>query len=195
MKNFQLTTEYVHTSFIGRIVISDAKTGEIVLDHQNAIHPQNMATAIGRALSNDTTGIISKMAFGTGGSFYNSGATLIFRTPNTVGNATLYNQTYSVSVDEQNLATPTTNSVISSGAPSPSTNTIITVTVQLGAAEPAGQAAADNTTTNPEAPYVFDEIGLLTSDSLLLSHLIFTPIEKTANRAFLITYTLTVSVS
>ena len=71
----------------------------------------------------------------------------------------------------------------------------MTVVAQLGASEPAGQATADNTTVDPNALYVFDELGLKTADGLLLSHLVFSPIEKTSNRAFNITYTLTCSVS
>jgi hypothetical protein len=187
---------FLNLKFIGRAVITDAVTGEIILDHKNAIHPQNVATAVGRAMSNDSSGVISQMVFGSGGSFYNTSGVLVFRTPNTIGtSAALYNQTYYVNVDEQTGGTPVTNSAISSAAPLPSISTIITITAQLNANEPSGQAVADNITTNSEAPYVFDEIGLMTSDSLLLSHLIFSPIEKTANRAFLITYTLTVSVS
>jgi hypothetical protein len=71
----------------------------------------------------------------------------------------------------------------------------VTVVALLGASEPAGQAVADNITTDPESLFVFDELGLKTADGLLLSHLVFSPIEKTANRAFIITYTLTISVS
>lgn len=187
--------ENLKLKFVGRVIIRDAITGEILRDKFNAIHPKNIATAVGRSMSNDPTGLISKMVFGNGGSFYNSGNQLVYRSPITIGNAALYNQTYSVDVDEYESATPVTNSVISSAAPPPSISTIITITAQLNSDEPSGQAVADNVTTDPDAPFVFDEIGLTTSDDLLISHLIFAPIEKTANRAFLITYTLTVSVS
>jgi hypothetical protein len=36
---------------------------------------------------------------------------------------------------------------------------------------------------------------LKAADGSLLTHLVFSPFEKTANRAFLIIYTLTISVS
>ncbi len=117
--------------------------------------------------------------------------------PPGVGASTLYNQTYSVQVDDQSAGTPNTNSVISSQSTAPAITSIITVTAELNASEPNGQASADNVTTNPNSTFTFDELGLTTNDSppLLLSHLIFSPFEKTANRAFQVIYTLTVSVS
>jgi hypothetical protein len=100
-----------------------------------------------------------------------------------------------VQVDETTSGTPTTNSVVALPSPAPSLTALVVVTAQLSALEPLGQAVADNLTTNPEAAFVFDEIGLQSSDGLLLSHLVFSPIEKTANRAWLITYTITISAS
>lgn len=191
---------------LGHVKIIDVSTGQLILSKTNAIHPQNIAKVFARAISRDTNGSIYKMVFGNGGTFLNSSQTLIYRTPNTIGGtAGLYNQTYEVQVDEQAGGTPATNSVTSAPAPAPSISSIVTVVSQLNVNEPAGQAAADNVTTNfnsgvlvgpdADALYVFDEIGLKTEDDLLLSHLIFSPIEKTANRAFAITYTLTMSAS
>jgi hypothetical protein len=154
-----------------------------------------MALIIARALSRDENGGIFKLCFGNGGTFFNSSNQIVYRPPNTTGAATLYNETYFVQVDDQSVGTPPTNSVVSSPSPDPAITSVITITAQLNANEPAGQAAADNITTNPNAPYVFDEIGLKSFDDLLLTHIIFSPYEKTANRAFLFTYTLTISVS
>jgi len=181
--------------FIGHCRITDRVTGELIMEKRNAVHPQNLGRAIGRSLARDSNGPVFKMAFGNGGTFFNSSQTLIFRSPNTIGSATLYNETWEVQVDDQDPSTPATNSVVSVAAPSPSISTIVTVIAQLNSNEPPGQEVADNITTDPEGIFVFDEIGLKTEDDLLLSHLIFSPIEKTANRAFLITYTLTISAS
>jgi hypothetical protein len=189
--------EMLQVGVNGRVKIFDADTKELILDKCNAIHPQHCALIIAKALSRDITtspGIFS-LNFGNGGTFYNSSNQLVYRPPNTVGAATLYNQTYSVQVDDQAVGTPPTNSVTAAPATSPSINSIVTITAQLNANEPSGQAVADNITTNPDAPYMFDEIGLKSSDGLLLSHVITSPIEKTANRAFFIIYTLTISIS
>jgi hypothetical protein len=180
---------------IGRVVIHDQATGEMVLDKKNAIHPQNMALVIARALARDDNGYIFNLCFGNGGTFLNSSGQINYRAPNVIGAADLYNVTYVVQVDDQSIGTPPANSVVSLPSPTPATTAMIVVTAQLSASEPAGQAPADNITTNTESLFTFDEIGLKTQDGLLLSHLVFSPIEKTANRSFLITYTLTVSVS
>ena len=187
--------EQLRTRFTGHVVIRDAVTREVILDRYNAVHPQNMALALARSLAHDPDGYVFTMAFGNGGTFFNGSGQIVYRSPNTTGAATLYNETYSVQVDESNVDTPPSNSVTASASPDPSITSIVTITAVLSPSEPPGEAAADNITTDPEAPYMFDEIGLLTQDNLLLSHLIFSPIEKTANRAFLISYTLTISVS
>src|ERR1017187_6288968 len=165
----------------GRVMIRDALTNELIVDKSNAIHPQNMAFVIAKALSRDSNGYIYEMDFGNGGTFYNSSNQIVYRPPNTVGAAaTLYNTTYSVQVDEQSVGTPSTNSVVSAPSASPAITSIITITAQLNANEPTGQAAADNVTTDPGALYMFDEVGLRTPAGVLSSHLVFSPFEKTA---------------
>jgi len=183
------------TCAIGRVVIHDADTGEMILDKKNAIHPQNMALAKARSLARETNGYVFKLGFGNGGTFLNSGLQINYRSPNTIGSADLYNLTYEIQVDEQTVGTPVGNSVVSLQSPTPALTSMVVVTAQLSSNEPAGQSLADNTTFDPNASFFFDEIGLKTADDLLLSHLVFSPIEKTGNRAFLITYTLTISVS
>jgi hypothetical protein len=178
----------------GHVQIKDSD-GNVLLDKKNAIHPQNMATVIARGLSRDADGYIYKLCFGNGGTFFNSSGQIVYRPPNTIGTADLYNLTYEVNVDDQSTGTPVTNSVTSSASPSPAITSIVTITTQLNANEPAGQAVQDNVTVDPESLFTFDEIGLKSPDGLLLSHLVFNPFEKTGNRAFLITYTLTISVS
>src|SRR5574343_570246 len=175
----------IKAEVIGHVQVIDAKTKEVVVDKKNAIHPQNMALVIAKALARDSGGYIYKMCFGNGGTFFNSSNKIVYRPPNTVGLADLYNVTYEVQVDEQSVGTPSTNSVVAAPSPSPAITSIITITAQLNANEPAGQAVADNVTTDAEAPFMFDEVGLKTVDGELLSHLVFSPFEKTANRAFL----------
>jgi hypothetical protein len=187
--------ENVNVKIKGRCRIQDIESEEIIRDQHNDVHPQNMALVIARALSRDANGHIFKMCFGNGGTFYTSSGLLVYRPPNTIGSADLYNETYSVNVDDQSVGTPESNSVVSSPSPNPSITSNIRIIAQLNANEPSEQSSSDNITTNPEAPYIFDEIGLKTEDGLLLTHLTFNPTEKTGNRAFRIIYDLTVSVS
>jgi hypothetical protein len=189
------TPDNLNLSLVGRVMIHDEQ-GNLLMERKNAIHPQNMALVVARALAREDNGYVLNLVFGNGGTFYNTSNVLVYKAPNTIGsNATLYNQTYTVQVDETTSGTPTTNSVVALPSPAPSLTALVVVTAQLSALEPLGQAVADNLTTNPEAAFVFDEIGLQSSDGLLLSHLVFSPIEKTANRAWLITYTITISAS
>ena len=187
--------ENCNVNAVGAVRIVDADTGELILSKQNAVHPRNLSYAISRSLARETNGFIFKLAFGNGGTFYNSSATLVYRSPNTTGDANLYNSTYEVQVDDAASGTPESNSVNSAAATAPSISALVVVTALLTAGEPSGQAAADNITTDSESAFTFDEIGLKTDDGSLLTHLVFSPIEKTANRAFAITYTLTINVS
>ena len=138
------------------------------------------------------------MALGNGGTHINSSLDIVYLPPNTTGtSATLYNKTYSQIIDGQNASVSAGDSVVSAASPSPAITSIVTCTMEITPDEPSGQATSDDITTNPDSTYTFDELGLISQDSppLLLSHLIFSPVEKTANRSILITYTLTISVS
>lgn len=180
---------------MGRVVIQDVETGEVIMNKSNAIHPQHMALILSRGISRDQNGYIFSIAFGNGGTFLNSVNQIVYRPPITIGNATLYNQTYSVQVDDQSTGTPSTNSVTSSPSTNPAITSIVTIIAQLNSTEPAGQAVTDNLTTSVNSTYTFNEMGLMSPDGLLLTHLTFNPFEKTSNRAFLVTYTLTIGVS
>ena len=67
------------------------------------------------------------------------------------------------------------------------------ITCLLDYGEPSGQEAFDNTTNN-EAQYVFDELGLKsyseTNQSRLLTHVVFHPVQKSLNRLIQIDYTV-----
>jgi hypothetical protein len=59
--------------------------------------------------------------------------------------------------------------------------------------EPSGQLAFDNS-SNLDGQYVFDELGLVGYDStgneILLTHVIFHPVQKSLNRMIQIDYTV-----
>lgn len=182
----------------GHVLAVDKDTGEILIDKDNAVHPQNMARVIARALAHETDSWVFSMALGNGGTHIDASQNISYLRPNTTGvSASLYNETYREVLDDQSIRNGQDNSVTSAAGPTGMITSIVTCTMSLSSSEPAGQALSDNVTTNPDSLYTFDELGLYSSDTvpLLLTHLIFSPIEKTANRSILITYTLTVSVS
>ena len=173
-----------------------------------------MAIAIARGLSNTDyasvgTHQIYALALGNGGAHVDNMDQITYLPPNVNEvNDRLYNQTYFDIVDEQQASTPTANSVTYQQS-STDTSSIVIITMTISAGEPSGQ----DTTDSPPDPdfnsqYSFNELGLFTygtngsftyttvpTDSLLLSHIIFSPILKTASRELVITYTLTVTVT
>jgi hypothetical protein len=75
----------------GHIKIWDPTTGEVIVDKRNAIHYENMSTALANSLANKSTGFVHEMAFGNGGTTVDPTGIITYLTPNSTGtNATLY---------------------------------------------------------------------------------------------------------
>lgn len=187
----------------GHVLIND-RSGEIYLDKANAVHNKNMAIALARGLSNNppngsgnTLHQIFKIKLGNGGSTIDSSNQITFLPPNVTGaSADLWSPTYEELVDELNVLTPPENSVTYQESPAPDDSTIVIVSAVIGAGEPSGQDLTDTPPNpDPNAQFAFDELGLFTADDRLLTHIVFSPILKTANRELVITYTLTISVT
>lgn len=195
-------TQLFNTEVQGHVEIKDAVTGEILVSQHNDVHPQNMARAIARGLAHEPAAWIYKMKFGNGGTHIDAGGHIVYNPPNTIGTAaTLYNTTYEEVVDDS-VTAEVPNQVTSASSPNPAITSTVTISVTLDSTQPAGQAPGDGTTTDPDAPFMFDELGLFTApnaenstEGSMLTHLIYSPIEKTANRQLVVTYTLTVKVS
>jgi hypothetical protein len=179
----------------GHIKIFDPLTKEVFIDKRNAIHYENFSLALAQSMSNQGYGTIAEMAFGNGGTQVDDTGIITYLTPNTIGlNAALYNQTYYKVVDAQNPSDldPARNFMQVRhilGA----TYSDILVSCLLDFGEPSGQAAFDNA-ANTNGQYVFDELGLKaytsTGDSLLLTHVIFHPVQKSLNRMIQVDYTV-----
>jgi len=180
----------------GFLKIFDPSTKEVFFDGSNQIHYENISICMANTLSDRNVGWIYQMAFGNGGSAVDPTGVITYLPPNTVGtSASLYNETYAKVVDDNSAANqdPGNNymTVIhTSGQP----YTDIVVTCLLDYGEPAGQQAFDNS-TNFNGEYVFDELGLQcwngsATQLLLITHVIFHPVQKSLNRQIQIDYTL-----
>lgn len=193
--------------------------GNVLLDKDNAIHTGNMAVAIARGLSNTAHYQIYKMKLGNQGTYVDSSLQIVFRPPNVTGtSADLYNPTYVEVVDDSDASVGSGNSVtFTNVAGTTSTRVIVTTVISANEAVNRATDQADTTTssnggldgvssTASEGQYFFDELGLFTqgtgspdllneTDELMLSHLIFSPIEHTGNRELTIVYTITITVS
>lgn len=190
-----MSTSTLNATIKGHVLIKDSLTGEVLLDKNNAVHNKNMAIAVARGLSNSPNSTIYRIKLGNGGSTINGANNITYQAPRVTGaTADLYSTTYNEII--QTSAGPSENSVSYQENTDPATTTIVICSMTLSAGEPSGQDASDTPpNSNPDAAYAFDELGLFTSDNKLLTHIIFSPILKTANRELVFTYTLTVSVS
>lgn len=211
--------EALMTTVTGHVLIKD-ELGNVLRDEYNAIHPKNMATAIARGLSNTDNFQIYKLKLGNQGTYIDASQQIVFRPPNVVGDtADLYNPTYAEVVDDRNTSVGSGNSVTFVNIPaSTSTRVIITAVVSANEAvnnvddvTAPGQIGSEDQNQSEEAPdlsfnpYFFDELGLFTKEvtgdlidgagEMMLSHLVFSPIEHTGSRELTIVYSLTISVS
>lgn len=179
----------------GHIKIWDPDSQEIYINKRNAIHYENMSVALANSIANSGSGIISKMAFGNGGTAVDPTGIITYLTPNTTGiNANLYNQTYSKVVDDTSTAnTNPLRNYIETRHVTGTNYTDVFITCLLDYGEPTGQEAFDNA-SNSESLYTFDELGLLADNesgqSRLLTHVIFHPVQKSLNRLIQIDYTV-----
>ena len=180
----------------GFLKIHDPQSKEVFVDKHNAIHYENMSIALAQSIANTNIGYIYAMAFGNGGSSVDPTGVITYLPPNVTGqNADLYNQTYLKVVDANSPADtdPTRNNLtVLHTAGQVYTDVLVTCLLDYG--EPAGQQAFDNS-TNFNGEFVFDELGLKSwqgsADNLmLLTHVIFHPVQKALNRQIQIDYTV-----
>ena len=180
----------------GFLKVYDPKSGEVFVDKKNAIHYENISICMANTLTNNNNGFIYAMAFGNGGSAVDPTGVITYLPPNTTGqNASLYNETYAKVVNQNSAAdVDPVNNYLTVLHTSGNVYTDIVTTCLLDYGEPDGQQAFDNS-TNFNGDYVFDELGLKSwngsaSDLLLITHVIFHPVQKSLNRQIQIDYTL-----
>jgi len=179
----------------GHVLIKDIDTGEVLLNKHNAINFTNMALAMARVLGGEVDSesglsyVIKKMAFGNGGTLIDGTGTIEYRSTNTDTEAgALYNKTYEKLVDGTDAILPSENTTVVQKFDGLVYSDIV-ITSTLDYTEPAAQATVDNS-TNLTGNFAFDEIGLITETGSYISHIIFHPIEKSANRKIQVIYTI-----
>lgn len=182
-----MKSEFLPVSITTQITIKYTDTQEVIHQGSNAIHPQNMARIISRALSNEPNSIIYRIAYGNGASYTDSAGNTIFKSPNTGAvdgwQSRLYNETYSEVVDEDSVyfgtdpgSADSANVRIGGGDDADSDSpgagvrstevglkSNITVISILNQNEPSGQVLTDDlgvTVDESETCFMFDEIGL-----------------------------------
>jgi len=189
--------EKIEKSVTGHVLIRDKISGEILVDKMNAINYENFSISLARCIANRADSWIQDMVFGNGAATVSGVGTITYLPPNVVGNnAQLYNETYYKCVNDlspYNLD-PTANYITTSHSTG-TTYTDVIVTCNLGVNEPNGQAAFDNA-VDLTGSYVFNELGLKSFNAngenagYLLTHVVFSPVQKSLNRQIEIVYTI-----
>ena len=110
----------------------------LLFEEENAVHPQNMARIIARALSHEPNSYIYRLALGNGGTTTGADGSIIFKPPNDGSDGSgwqsrLYNETYSEIVDG-------TSSLVGTDPGSADANNVR----PGGGADPADDPAPDN---------------------------------------------------
>jgi hypothetical protein len=181
----------------GHIKIFDPVSKEIYVNKRNAIHYENISIALANSLANSGQNYIYEMVLGNGGTAIDPTGIITYLTPNTSGaNAALYNQQFYKVIDQNsaNNVDPTRNYMESRHITGTNyTDIFVTCLLDYGDGNKSGQLAFDNATNNTNN-LVFDELGLKsyssTGTGLLLTHVIFHPIQKSLNRLIQIDYTV-----
>lgn len=181
----------------GHIKIFDPESGEIFINKRNAIHYENFSIGLAQSMSNQGQGFIAEMCFGNGGSRVDPTGIITYLTPNSVGlNSSLYNQTYIKNIDSNSILNldPSRNFMeVRHITGTAYTDILVSCLLDLG--EPKGQQAFDNS-TSANGQYVFDEMGLRAysesgpGQGMLLTHVMFHPVQKSLNRLLQIDYTV-----
>lgn len=194
----------------GHILIRDKETGQELVNKRNAIHYGNMAYIVAQALNNRADAFIHYMAFGNGATSVDTAGRVVYKTPRVTeayeSGANLYSRSYWKPISTNPENTDQTNNKVEIIAGASYTDIKVTCTLSYG--EPADQDIFDSSTTN-EGDYVFDELALFTypqdtslpteeeriNTSTMLTHVIFHPVQKSANRIIEIVYTVRVQLS
>ena len=191
--------ENQNTKVVGHIKILDPDSGEVFVDKRNAINYENMSIALAYSLAGITDGDgttgdpynILQIGFGNGGVNVTGTGALSYRATNTgTVSGTLYNQTYVKGVASSQTADTENNMRVSHVGGNNYSDVVITAT--LGYNEPSDQMEFD-TATDSDGNYVFDELGIKLRTGEYISHVIFHPVQKSANRKIQVIYTVRIT--
>jgi len=192
----------------GHVKIFDVDTGEILVDKANKIHAENMSRCIATSLSNKDYFTLYEMHFGNDGTIIDAQGNITYREPKiTLANDDLYNDRFFknydiLDADNTDTAENKIDVVYTDG--NAYTDIIITCTLNYDEPEASDTnfnlAGQDQKIEDAIADgnFVFDELGLKSksgdgrNNGLLLSHVVFHPVQKSANRKIQVLYTIKV---
>lgn len=182
------------TKVTGHLRIWEEETGNVLLDHHNAIHAENISISIANALSNNS-GFIKELAFGNGGVRVNSNSEYLYSSPQTIGRtASLYNETYSKVVDQNSVNNVNKErNYMSVSHITGNVYSDIMIQCYLEKNEPSSQNVLNNS-NEIIGEYTFSEVGLRDYQDNLITHICFSPINKSSNISLCFNYLLRIQI-
>ena len=174
----------------GFIKIIDPDTNYCILEKHNAINFQNFSAYITESIYADS--IQLEMAFGNQGVQIDSIGSITYRPTNTSNaNDELYNEIYSKVIT--NSSNVDENNFITSNMIHGNNFIDLVITATLGYNEPVGQPEYDNN-ESVDGDFIINELGLKRSTGEFLTHVVFHPIQKSANRRIQVIYTIRTTI-
>ena len=198
-----------HINIDGHVKIWDPKTKEILVSKHNAINPETMTLILAQMLQGNNDSYVYEMHFGNGGLIIDETGNITYNdvTDNlsTGIEAGLYNATYFKvvdTIDTTNNIDPINNKVVVSHTAGLNyTDLVITCTLEENEPDSSSENNLIDSPSEYNGDYIFNELGLKSRGSdgkntgYLLSHIVFDPVQKSANRVIQVIYTLRIRVN
>ena len=198
-----------HINIDGHVKIWDPKTKEILISKHNAINPETMTLILAQMLQGNNDSYVYEMHFGNGGLIIDETGNITYNdvTDNlsTGIEAGLYNATYFKvvdTIDTTNNIDPINNKVVVSHTTGLNyTDLVITCTLEENEPNSSSENNLIDSPAEETGDYIFNELGLKSRGSdgkntgYLLSHIVFDPVQKSANRVIQVIYTLRIRVN
>ena len=198
-----------HINIDGHVKIWDPKTKEILVSKHNAINPGTMTLILAQMLQGNNDSYVYEMHFGNGGLIIDETGNITYNdvTDNlsTGIEAGLYNATYFKvvdTIDTTNNIDPINNKVVVSHTTGLNyTDLVITCTLEENEPNSSSENNLIDSPAEYNGDYIFNELGLKSRGSdgkntgYLLSHIVFDPVQKSANRVIQVIYTLRIRVN
>ena len=198
-----------HINIDGHVKIWDPKTKEILVSKHNSINPETMTLILAQMLQGNNDSYVYEMHFGNGGLIIDETGNITYNdvTDNlsTGIEAGLYNATYFKvvdTIDTTNNIDPINNKVVVSHTTGLNyTDLVITCTLEENEPNSSSENNLIDSPAEYNGDYIFNELGLKSRGSdgkntgYLLSHIVFDPVQKSANRVIQVIYTLRIRVN
>jgi hypothetical protein len=207
--------DHANVHIDGFVKIWEPDSGEILLEKHNAVNQEVMSYVIARLLQSSTNEYIAEMHFGNGGVIVDNTGNITYKDVDlnleTGFSASLFNPTYYKVIDTGDSVNndDITKNKVEVSHINGLTYTDLVITCTLNTDQPNAddvgnlvqqtQDSYDN--GNLTGNFVFNELGLKSkgqdglNTGMLLTHIVFHPVQKSANRTIQVVYTLRIRIA